>query len=111
MSKHYRFIALVNAKDGQEAAFNAWHTDTHLPEVVRAAGFTRGERLKLVDGSNGDNTVYRYLVLFEGHGDPMQALTKLGTAMGAGAIHISEALGAPLWASMYESIPGAEFVA
>ena len=111
MSKRFKFVALVNAKDGQESAFNDWHSGTHLPEVVRAAGFTRGERLRLVDGSNGDGTVYRYLVLFEGEGDPMQALTKLGAAMGSGALHISEALGAPLWASMYEAIPGAEFVA
>ena len=110
MPKRYRFVALVNAKDGQHDAFNAWHTATHLPEVVRVAGFTRGERFKLVEGSNGDNTAYRYLVLFEGEGDPMDALTKLGAAMAAGKIDISESLGAPLWASMYEAIPGAEFI-
>jgi hypothetical protein len=71
MSKHYRFVALVNAKDGQDDEFNAWHSGRHLPEVVRAAGFTRGERLRLVNGSSGGNTVYRYLVLFEGEGDPV----------------------------------------
>ena len=111
MSKHYRFVALVNAKDGRHDEFNAWHSSRHLPEVVRAGGFTRGERFKLVEGSNGDNAVYRYLVLFEGEGDPMAALTKLGAAMTAGEIHISESLGGPLWASMYEAIPGAEFTA
>ena len=110
MAKRYRFIALVNPKDGQDDPFNAWHTDRHLPEVVRAAGFTRGERFKLVEGSNGDGTVYRYLVLFEGEGDPMDALTKLGSAIASGKIHISETLGGPLWASMYEAIPGAEFI-
>lgn len=110
MAKHYRFVALVNAKDGREDEFNEWHSSRHLPEVVRAAGFTRGERFRLVEGSNGDNTVYRYFVLFEGEGDPMAALTKLGAAMTAGALHISESLGAPLWASMYEAIPGAQFV-
>jgi hypothetical protein len=111
VKKRYRFIALVNSKDEQDEAFNAWHTDQHLPEVVRAAGFSRGERFKLVEGSNGENTRYRYLVVFEGEGDPMDALTKLGAAMSSGKIHISESLGGPLWASMYESIPGAEFVA
>jgi hypothetical protein len=109
MSNHYKFVALVNAKEDQEEEFNAWHTDTHLPEVVRAAGFTRGTRFKLVEGSNGDNTVYRYLVVLEGEGDPMQALSKLGEAFEAGEIHMSDALGEPLWSSMYESIPGAEF--
>lgn len=109
MSTSFRFIALVNAKEGEEEAFNAWHTDTHLPEVVRAAGFTRGERFKLVEGSNGDNTLYRYLVLFEGEGDPTEALGKLGAAMSSGKLHISDALGAPVWASMYAQIPGAKF--
>ena len=111
MSKRYRFVALVNAKQGRDEEFNAWHTSRHLPEVVRAAGFTRGERFKLVEGSNGDNTLYRYLVLFEGEGDPMDALTRLGAAMASGKVHITEALGAPLWASMYEAIPGAEYIA
>ena len=109
MSNHYKFIALVNVKDGQDDEFNTWHTDTHLPEVVRAAGFTRGTRYKLVEGSNGDNTLYRYLVVLEGEGDPMQALSKLGEAVNAGEIHMSDTLGEPLWAAMYEPIPGAEF--
>lgn len=111
MSKRYKFVALVNCKDGQDAVFNAWHSNTHLPEVVRAAGFIHGERFKLVDGTNGDNTLYRYLVLFEGEGDPMEALTKLGAAVGSGEIHMSDTLGAPIWASMYVPIPGAEFSA
>lgn len=105
MSKPYRFVALVNPKEGQDEAFNAWHSERHLPEVVRNAGFSRGERFKLIEGSQADNTVYRYLVLFEGEGDPMEALTKLGAAVGSGAIHISDTLGAPNWAAMYETIP------
>ena len=109
MSNRYKFVALVNVKDGQDDEFNAWHTDTHLPEVVRAAGFTRGTRFKLVEGSNGDNTLYRYLVVFEGEGDPMQALSKLGEAAAAGEIHMSDAVGEPLWSAMYEPIPDADF--
>jgi hypothetical protein len=107
MSKRYKFVALVNAKDGQDATFNLWHTDTHLPEVVRAAGFLNGQRLKLVEGSNGDNTKYKYLVIFEGEGDPMQALARLGAAVSSGSLNMSDSLGAPIWASMYEEIPGA----
>jgi hypothetical protein len=108
MSKRYKFVALVNAKDGQDAAFNAWHTDTHLPEVVRAAGFLSGQRFKLIEGSDGENTKYKYLVIFEGEGDPMQALTKLGGAVNSGSLNMSESLGAPMWASMYEEIRGAK---
>jgi len=111
MTKRHQFVALVNCKEGQDAAFNAWHSNPHLPEVVRAAGFTRGERFQLVEGTNGDSTLYRYLVLFEGEGDPMEALTKLGAAVATGKIHMSDTLGAPIWSSMYVPIPGAEFKA
>jgi hypothetical protein len=109
MSNHYKFVALVNAKHGQDDEFNAWHTDTHLSELVRAAGFKRGTRFELVEDSIGDNTLYRYLVVLEGENDPMQALSKPGEAANAGEIHMSDALGESLWSAMYESIPGAEF--
>ncbi len=102
MSKRYRFVALVNAKPGAEDAFDAWLTDQHIPHVVRAAGFTRGERMTLVDGTNGEATAYRYLVIFEGEGDhPEKALERLAAAVTSGEVDISETLGAPIWSSLY----------
>ncbi|GAB4142322.1 MAG: hypothetical protein Tsb0016_10570 [Sphingomonadales bacterium] len=112
MAKKYKFVALVNAVDGKDDIFNDWHSGTHLPEVVRAAGFTRGERLKLVPGTNGENTAYQYLVVFEGEGDqPMEALQKLGAAVEAGQIQMSDSLGGPIWSSLYEEIDGAVYEA
>lgn len=112
MAKKFKFVALVNAADGKDQAFNAWHTAVHLPEVMRAAGFVRAERMKLVPGTNGDGTAYQYLVIFEGEGDaPMKALEKLGAAVAAGDIQMSDSLGTPLWSSLFEAIPGAEYTA
>jgi hypothetical protein len=112
MSKTYKFVVLANASDGKDAEFNAWHSDTHLPEVVRAAGFTRAERMRLVPGTSGDGQVYQYLIVFEGHGDePMDSLQRLGAAMAGQKITMSDSLGAPVWSSLFEEIPGASFLA
>ena len=110
MARKFRFVALVNAKEGCDDAFNAWHTEIHLPEVARIAGFTRGERMRLVEGSNGDATRYRYLVMFEGESDdPYEPLQKIGAAGAAHQINMSDTLGEPNWSSMFEEIPGAVY--
>ncbi len=112
MSTSYKFVVLVNARDGQDAEFNAWHSDVHLPEVVRAAGFSRGERMKLLPGTTGDGEPYQYLVVFEGAGaQPSDALQRLGAAVADGRIAMSDSLGAPIWSGMFVAIPGAAFPA
>ncbi len=112
MTKQYKFVALVNAKEGADDAFNQWHTDTHLPQVVKAAGFSNGQRLRLVPGTNGDGTAYNYLVVLDLEtDDPMGALGKMGTAVQSGEIEMSDTLGAPLWSGLYEEIPGANYKA
>lgn len=112
MSKSYKFVVLANAADGQDAEFNAWHSKTHLPEVVRAAGFIRAERMKLVPGTGGDGESYQYLIVFEGSGDqPVDALQRLGAAVADGKIAMSDSLGAPLWSGLFEEIPDASFAA
>jgi len=41
----YLFLALTNAGAGQEAAFNAWYDQSHLPEIVAGLpGFHGGRR-------------------------------------------------------------------
>jgi hypothetical protein len=108
MAKKYMFTALVNAKEGADEEFNDWHTKEHLPQLIEIAGFTRATRMKLVPGTNGDGTVYQYLVLLEIEtDDPMAALAKMGAAVNSGEIKISESLGALFWSSLYEKIPGA----
>lgn len=112
MAKQYKFVALVNTKDGADEAFNQWHTETHLPQVVENCGFSNGRRLRLVPGTNGDAQSYQYLVVFDLESDdPMAALGKMGEAVGSGAIEMSDTLGAPIWSGLYEDIPGATYEA
>lgn len=107
--KRYRFVALVNATEGQDDAFNAWHTGTHMAEVLKATSFTRSERMKLVPGSNGDNQAYGYMVMMELEtDDPMAELAKMGAAVQAGEIGLSDTLSGPIWSALYEEIPGAQ---
>lgn len=108
MAKKYTFAALVNARDGVDEEFEKWHTDEHLPQLLDIAGFSSAKRMRLVPGTNGEDTVYQYLVLLDYEGDdPMSALGKMGAAVTSGEIKISDALGAPVWSSLYEEIPGA----
>lgn len=112
MAKKYKFVALVNASEGQDEAFGEWHNATHLPQVVRAAGFSGGQRMRLVPGTNGDAARYQYLVLFDLESDqPMEALGKMGAAVESGEIEMPDLLGAPLWTGLFEEIPGASFKA
>ena len=106
----FKFVCLVNAKEGQDAAFNDWHSNVHIPEVVREAGFTRGQRMKVVQGLDGGAKVYQYLVIYDGEIDnPEHALNKLGDAAANGRIQFSDTLDEAVWTAVYEDIPGAEF--
>jgi hypothetical protein len=112
MAKNFTFVALVNAREGENDAFSRWHSDTHLPQVVQAAGFSGGRRMQLVPGTCGDDTAYQYLVLFDLHSDdPTGALGKMGTAVKSGEIEMFDTLAAPVWSGLFEEIAGAEFKA
>ena len=90
----FKFVCLVNAREGQDAAFNAWHTNVHIPEVVREAGFTSGKRMKVVKGLEGDARIYQYLVIYEGEiANPELALNKLGGASRSAEFRLPTRLG------------------
>ena len=107
MTKRYRYVALVNATPGQDDAFNEWHTNTHMREVIEATGFEFSERMKLVPGTNqGD--AYGYLITMEIESDDPQAvLAKMAAAVESGKIGLSDTLTMPIWSGLFEVIPGA----
>jgi hypothetical protein len=46
----FLFLALTDAGAGQDAAFNAWYDEAHLPEIVAALpGFVAGRRYRAAD--------------------------------------------------------------
>lgn len=47
--RKFIMASLVNASPDADAAFNQWHSEVHLPEIVENGGFISARRLRLVD--------------------------------------------------------------
>lgn len=104
----FRFVCQVNSVDGRDEEFQDWHTNVHMPEVLEAAGFTSGQRMKLVTPNPADDKPFQYLIIYEGEcADPKHALDALWEAAGAGRLGSSDALAMPNWMAVFEDIPGA----
>ncbi len=73
-------IALVNAVDGKDAEFNAWYSNTHIPEVVALPGFVSAQRYEYASDAP---TAYRYATVYEIEGSAADAQTLLfGAGLG-----------------------------
>ncbi len=104
----FRFVAMVNVVPGKDAEFNEWHTKVHMPEVLAAGSFTKGQRFKLSIPSPGDTKPFQYLLIYEGEcADTRKALDGLFKAVGDGTVGMSDTLAPETWMTVYEEIPGA----
>lgn len=72
-------IALLNAVEGQESAFNRWYTDEHLPEVVRLPGIVSAQRYALPESLVGQ-LPHRYATIYEVDGSAAAAMQQLYVA-------------------------------
>jgi hypothetical protein len=63
MARHV-LMALNGAKAGEEAEFERWYDDVHIPEILAVPGFTAARRFRIVDtnvqGSGGWTNVSLY---------------------------------------------------
>lgn len=108
----FKFVAQVNSAAGCDDAFNTWHSSVHMPEVLKEAGFTSGQRMKLVTPNPGEEKPYQYLIIYEGEcADTSHALDALWAAMSANKIGQSTTIASPSWMALYEEIPGAHIKA
>lgn len=104
----FRFVAMVNIVPGRDAEFNEWHTKTHMPEVLAAAGFTKGQRFKLSIPNAGDTRPFQYLLIYEGEcADTTKALDGLFKGVSEGTVGMTDMLTPETWMAVYEEIPGA----
>jgi antibiotic biosynthesis monooxygenase (ABM) superfamily enzyme len=56
------FIVMAKVKPEQEAAFNTWYDEDHLPKALnRFPGVISGRRYKTLDGGDG----YNYMAIYE----------------------------------------------
>lgn len=55
-------IALTNAREGHEAAFDEWYWTQHFPDGLRLPGCFAGRRYLLANGAAG---AYRHLAIYQ----------------------------------------------
>jgi antibiotic biosynthesis monooxygenase (ABM) superfamily enzyme len=62
MTQKGAFIVMAKVKPEQEAAFNRWYDEDHMPKALnRFPGVISGRRYKVTDGGEG----YNYMALYE----------------------------------------------
>jgi len=93
--KKYSFVVLSNPTAGNEAEYNRWYNEQHLPDVLNVPGFVRAQRFKLSDvqmGGEPDNT-HRYLALYEIETDDVAAALKaLASRVGTADMIMSDSI-------------------
>ncbi len=91
----YTFVVLSNPTAGNEAEYNRWYNDQHLPDVLNVPGFVRAQRFKLSDAQmagEADKT-HRYLALYEIETDNVAAALKdLASRVGTNDMIMSDAI-------------------
>ena len=72
------FIVLAKVRPEQEADFNRWYDEDHLPKALnRFPGVTSGRRHRILDGGDG----YNYMAFYE-----FESQAKLDEAMKGDAL-------------------------
>ncbi|HEX7928773.1 MAG TPA: DUF4286 family protein [bacterium] len=62
MKQKGAFVVMAKVKPEQEAAFNTWYNEDHMPKALnRFPGVMTGRRYKILDGGDGFN----YMALYE----------------------------------------------
>jgi hypothetical protein len=77
----YLIIALNGPKPGDdnEATFNKWYDEVHVPELLTVDGITAARRFKVIKS----NTPWPYTALYEIETDDLdKTLAGMGKAMG-----------------------------
>lgn len=95
MAKKYTFVVLTNPTPGNDAEFNRWYNEQHIPDVLQARGFVCAQRFKLSDVQNGPKVdqTYKYLALYEIETDDLAASLKdLDSLRTSGEMIMSDAI-------------------
>lgn len=82
----YNFVVFTKPVAGRDDEFNAWYNGTHLPDMLKLAGFTEGQRFKILRGVPPlEAPSWEYFALYSIETDDIGAVmkslkAKLGTA-------------------------------
>jgi hypothetical protein len=61
----YIWLAFTNPIDGQDAAFNRWYNDEHMPDVLGIDVISAAQRFEFAGSSGGPEPYQRYLAIYE----------------------------------------------
>ena len=96
----FSLMVLSNAVPGQEAAYDTWYDNQHVPDVLRIPGFLSGQRYVLHEVERGAVRVPRYMVMFDFESYDLEStiadlklrnrsgVTKMSTAIDGKEMHV-----------------------
>lgn len=73
-------MVLANSVEGQEAEFDDWYSNVHVPELLRLPSFVTAGRYRL-NAAIPSSSRHRYLTVYEVT-DTNQAAQEVGSAQG-----------------------------
>lgn len=89
----YDLLVFTNAKAGQDAEFNRWYDESHLPELTTLDGVSGGERYDVLPGLDGQAPKFNYMAVYHLAGeDPAAAAGQVLDAARTGKLTPSDAI-------------------
>lgn len=84
----FKMLVFSNvAKGGDEANYNKWYNEQHIPDVCNVPGFTGAQRFK----RKGDEGVAQYLAIYEMEADdPDAVVAELTSRAGTDAMIMTD---------------------
>lgn len=101
--KNPALLVFTSPAPGQDAEYNEWYSNIHVPEVLQIPGIVAAQRWKVSEDA-GIETEHRYLAIYElDERPPTEAIAALTAA--APTMNMSPALGGAQMV-LYEPITG-----
>jgi hypothetical protein len=95
MSDRQLYIVLGNPlTPEQDAEFNEWYNETHIPDVLAAVpGVRSAQRYKVrqLDRDADKAPRYSYMTVYEYEGDANEVMAGIGAAVASGEIRMDDA--------------------
>jgi hypothetical protein len=89
MSHEYTLIVNTSPKEGQEAEYNDWYDNVHLPEFLTLPGVVSGRRYKVLPATDGKPV---YTAIYQLTEDPDKVLGEMSEGISNGTLHMSDAI-------------------
>lgn len=104
----YNLIALTNALDGQDEAFNDWYSNVHLADVLKLPGVVAAQRFRMSDTQHRPGPFeYGYMAVYEIEIDDInRTLSELKAVSGTEKMPLSSALDPQRMVWILEPITG-----